>query len=93
VLEEVISETPAMCASWRSRGVATVEAMVSGLAPGKDADTLMVGKSTCGRGATGSSRKATAPARARAIVSRVLAIGLRMKTSEILMSLPAVVHS
>ena len=40
----------------RSSGVATAEAMVSGLAPGSAADTEMVGKSTRGRGATGSPR-------------------------------------
>jgi hypothetical protein len=42
--------------------VATEEAMVSGLAPGNDADTDMVGKSTCGSGDTGRIRKATMPA-------------------------------
>ena len=65
-------------------GLATKEAMISGLAPGKDADTLTVGKSTCGK-ETGSNRKATAPASAIAIVRRVVAIGLRMKGSEMLM--------
>jgi hypothetical protein len=39
-----------------SKGVATVAAMVSGLAPGKLADTEMVGKSTWGKGATGNCR-------------------------------------
>jgi hypothetical protein len=53
-LVEVISVTPAICANWRSSGVATAEAIVSGLAPGSDADTWIVGKSTCGSGATGS---------------------------------------
>ena len=62
-LDEVISVTEAMRANWRSNGVATDEAMVSGLAPGSDAPTLMVGKSTCGNGETGRSRKAMAPAR------------------------------
>ena len=42
--------------NWRSRGVATAEAMVSGLAPGSAAETWMVGKSTWGSGATGSMR-------------------------------------
>ena len=67
MLDEVISVTEAMRANCRSSGVATAEAMISGLAPGNDADTLMVGKSTCGKGDTGRSRKATAPARAMAI--------------------------
>jgi hypothetical protein len=35
--------------------VATVAAMVSGLAPGTEARTSMVGKSTCGKGETGST--------------------------------------
>ena len=34
-LEEVICVTPAMRPNWRSSGVATEEAIVSGLAPGK----------------------------------------------------------
>ena len=51
---DVISVTPAMLPKTRSSGVATVPAMVSGLAPGKLACTEMVGKSTCGRGATGN---------------------------------------
>ena len=38
--------TPAIRPNWRSSGVATEEAMVSGLAPGKLARTKMVGKST-----------------------------------------------
>ena len=42
-LEEVISVTPAMWLNWRSSGVATDEAMMSGLAPGRLADTEMVG--------------------------------------------------
>ncbi len=53
---EVISLTPAMLPSARSSGVATVDAIVSGLAPGSEADTEMVGKSTCGKGATGSRK-------------------------------------
>src|SRR6267378_2402137 len=67
-LEEVIWVTPAMRPNWRSRGVATAEAMVSGLAPGRPAPTEMVGKSTCGSGATGKNRKATTPDRRMAKV-------------------------
>ena len=55
-LDEVISFTPAMWPSCRSSGAATDDAMISGLAPGSEAPTLMVGKSTCGRGATGNCR-------------------------------------
>jgi hypothetical protein len=51
--DEVISVTPAMRPNWRSSGVATDEAMVSGDAPGSPALTLIVGNSTCGSGDTG----------------------------------------
>ena len=56
VLDEVIESTPAMVENCFSSGVATAEAMVSGLAPGRVADTWMVGKSTLGSAATGSRR-------------------------------------
>jgi hypothetical protein len=52
----VISVTPAMLPSERSSGVATVAAMVSGDAPGSEALTEIVGNSTCGSGAIGSSK-------------------------------------
>jgi hypothetical protein len=52
-LVEVNCETPGICANCVSSGCATAEAMVSGLAPGRLADTVMVGKSTCGNAATG----------------------------------------
>src|SRR5580692_9237874 len=87
LLDEVISLTEAICPNCRSRGVATDEAMVSGLAPGSAADTEMVGKSTCGRGDTGKSRNATAPASATAAVSSVVAMGRRMNGSEIFMAI------
>ena len=54
VLTDVISASPAIRPKRRSSGVATAEAMVSGLAPGSPALTLTVGKSTRGSGATGS---------------------------------------
>ena len=40
---ELMLCTPAMVENWRSRGVATDEAMVSGLAPGSSAFTWMFG--------------------------------------------------
>ena len=83
LLDEVISVTDAMRVNWRASGVATDEAMVSGLAPGKPADTETVGKSTWGRGDTGRSRKATAPAKVMAMRRSVVATGLRIKGSEI----------
>ena len=53
-LVDVIESMPAMVENCRSRGVATAEAIVSGLAPGRLAMTWIVGKSTLGRSLTGS---------------------------------------
>ena len=54
-LLDVIESMPAIVENCFSSGVATEDAIVSGLAPGKDALTRMVGKSTLGRSLTGSS--------------------------------------
>src|SRR5258706_2320540 len=81
-LDEVISVTPAMRPNCRSSGVATDEAMVSGLAPGRPAPTAMVGKSIDGSGATGRKRKATTPERKMAMVISVVATGRLMKGAE-----------
>ncbi len=80
-LWEVIWVTSAIWPRLRSSGVATVAAITSGLAPGKVARTWMVGKSTWGRGATGSTKKAAMPSRAMARVSRVVATGRRMNSA------------
>src|ERR1700684_2784897 len=88
LLEEVISVTPAMRPNWRSSGVATEEAMISGLAPGKVAATDMVGKSTCGRAETGNCLKATAPASASATVRSAVATGRRINGVDSLISNP-----
>jgi len=56
--------------------------MISGLAPGKEAETDTVGKSTCGNGDTGSTRKAEAPDNTNAAVSSVVAMGRLMKGAE-----------
>ncbi len=53
VLDDVISFTPAILPNCRSSGVATEDAIVSGLAPGRPVFTEIDGKSTCGSGATG----------------------------------------
>ena len=81
-LRDVISVTPEIVARRRSSGVATLWAMTSGLAPDSLADTLIVGKSTCGNGATGSEKKPAIPASARPAVSRTVAIGRRMKGAD-----------
>ena len=87
-LDEVISVMPAMWLNWRSSGVATEEAMICALAPGRLALTVMVGKSTCGSGATGSTTNAMAPAIATATVSSVVATGRWMKGAEMFMRAP-----
>src|SRR5579864_5583120 len=81
-LMEVIESSPAMLENWFSSGVATAEAIVSGLAPGRLAVTSRVGKSTLGRSLTGSARYATTPNRAIAAISRLVAMGRRMNVSE-----------
>jgi len=53
---DVIWSMPAIVENCFSSGVATADAMVSGLAPGRLALTWMVGKSTFGRLLTDSSR-------------------------------------
>src|SRR6202042_3369921 len=50
---DVIELTPGIVENWLSSGVATAEAMVSGSAPGRLAETEMVGKSTAGNSLTG----------------------------------------
>ena len=55
-LEEVIESRPAMVENCFSKGIATAEAIVSGVAPGRLADTWMVGKSTLGKSLTGKLR-------------------------------------
>ena len=84
-LVERISLTPAIVPMARSSGVATLVAIVSGLAPGRLAETKMTGKSTCGSGDTASMAKATAPARMIERFSSVVATGRRMKGEDRLM--------
>ena len=55
-LDEVIVSIPGMLENTLSSGVATADAMVSGFAPGRDAVTSKVGKSTLGRSLTASER-------------------------------------
>ncbi|MCY1352568.1 hypothetical protein D9M69_388750 [compost metagenome] len=85
-LLEVIWVIPEMRPSERSSGVATDDAMVSGLAPGIAACTMMVGKSTLGSGATGSRPNERMPASSIARVSSVVATGRRMNGREMFIS-------
>jgi hypothetical protein len=71
-----------------SSGVATVTAMVSGLAPGSPAVTWMVGKSTFGRSLTGRSRYPRMPKMRIDDISNVVITGRRTKTSEKFMAPP-----
>jgi hypothetical protein len=77
-LSDPMAVTPLMLPSARSSGVATVAAMLSGLAPGSEALTTMFGNSTCGSDATGSARHAMRPHDTSATASRTLATGRRM---------------
>src|SRR5579862_5187517 len=74
---------PAMRPNCRSSGVATADAIVSGLAPGNPADTCMTGNSTCGSGATGRKLNARMPEISSAIASREVPIGRLMNGAEI----------
>src|SRR3989344_5999517 len=74
-LVEVISLTPAITPSRRSRGVATLVAMVSGLAPARLAETEMAGEPTCGKVDTGSTKNAAIPARPTPRASSTVATG------------------
>src|SRR5262245_51482045 len=88
LLDEVISVTPAIRASCRSSGVATDDAMISGLAPGSAAETCIVGNATSGNGETGRTVYASAPANATATVNSVVATGRWINGEEILKPSP-----
>ncbi|MNK91683.1 hypothetical protein D3C87_1117960 [compost metagenome] len=74
--------TPAIAPNERSSGVATVDAMTSGLAPGRLACTTITGKSICGSGETGSRPKLTPPSSMIARLSSIVATGRLMKGPE-----------
>src|SRR3546814_16821400 len=57
VLRELISLRPAIDPSDCSRGVATLDPLVSGLAPPTLADTDIMAQSTCGQRPTGKKKK------------------------------------
>ena len=84
-LVDVIWLIPAMRPNWRSSGVATAEAMVSGLAPGRPAETETTGNSTCGSGATGRKLNARIPAISNAAASSEVPTGRLMNGAEIFM--------
>jgi len=72
-------------ANWRSSGVATAEAMVSGLAPGSEAFTWRVGKSTLGKSLTGKARYPAMPNNIIPIMTKAVITGRLIKISVIFM--------
>src|SRR3984885_1672172 len=84
ILVEVNSVTPAIVAKRRSSGSATVEAMISGLAPAMFACTTMTGKVTFGSGATGRWKYASTPDNAMAIANKLVATGRLMNSDGML---------
>src|SRR5277367_230767 len=85
MLLEVIESRPAIVENCFSSGVATEDAIVSGLAPGSDALTTMVGKSTLGRLLTGRYLYAIRPNSTIASELSVVMTGRRIKISEMFM--------
>ena len=81
-LDDSMESIPAMVENCRSRGVATAAAMVSGLAPGSDAETEIVGKSTFGRSLIGSWRNAEMPNSRIASMTSVVMTGRLMNRAE-----------
>ncbi|MNU01519.1 hypothetical protein D3C72_2449520 [compost metagenome] len=74
-----------MLPSERSSGVATLEAITCGLAPGSEAETEIAGKSIFGSGATDSRPKLTQPSNRIARLSSNVATGRRIKGAEMFM--------
>ncbi|MEA2166589.1 MAG: hypothetical protein QOK37_4716 [Thermoanaerobaculia bacterium] len=86
--DDVIESRPATVENCFSSGVATAAAIVSGLAPGNDALTWIVGKSTFGRSLTGNVRYAMMPKTRNVSMTRVVMTGRRMKVSAMFMIAP-----
>src|SRR5262249_42684001 len=82
VLTEIMESRPAIPVNWRSSGMATAEAIVSGLPPGRAAETTSVGKSTLGRSLTGRARYASTPKSAMASIRRLVAMGRRIHVAD-----------
>ena len=87
-LLELIESMPAMVENSFSSGVATAEAIVSGLAPGYVAETMTVGKSTFGRSLTGSRRYPMTPKSTMLNMTSVVVTGRWMYSDEILTAWP-----
>src|SRR6201994_42492 len=84
---DCIDDTPAMVLNCDSSGVATALAMVVGSAPGRLAETLIVGKSTAGSSLTGSGEKPNKPKATSAAISNTVITGRSMNGPEIFIAL------
>jgi len=82
VLVEVIIDKPGMVENCFSSTLATEAAMVSGDAPGRLAETLMMGMLKEGSAEIGSLNQASAPPMITASHKSVVATGRRMLCSE-----------
>ena len=89
VLTELMESRPEIVENCFSSGVATVAAIVSGLAPARLAETTMVGKSTGGRSLTDSDRYPMKPKIRMPIITRVVVTGLRMKSPDMFRTTPS----
>src|SRR4051795_7021479 len=80
--DDVMLSTPAIVENCFSSGVATDDAIVSGLAPGRLALTVIVGKSTVGRSLTGNRRYDVMPKNRIPAITRIVVTGRRMNSSD-----------
>src|SRR5437879_4264964 len=80
--DDVMLSMPAIVENCFSSGVATADAIVSGLAPGRLALTVIVGKSTVGRSLTGRCRYDVMPKNRIPAITRTVVTGRRMNSSE-----------
>ena len=86
LLLDDIESSDAIVENCFSSGVATALAIVSGLAPGSDALTEIVGKSTAGRSDTGNDTYASVPKNAKPTVNSPVATGRSTNNAEMFMS-------
>src|ERR1700733_12990490 len=86
-LEDDIDAMSGIFEKLLSRGDATADAIVSGVAPGREAETTIVGKSTLGSSLTGRLAYPKTPNMTSAAMSNVVMTGFRIKISEIFIAL------
>src|ERR1051326_6882574 len=79
---DVMLSMPAIVENCFSSGVATADAIVSGLAPGRRAFTVIVGKPTVGKSLTGRRTYALMPKNRIPAITSTVVTGRRMNSSE-----------